>query len=345
MPPDYQLHSLRLRAAGSTAAVRNRLCRILQHKGAEPVEAGDGADLRVELDVRAPPNSPPDEARHVGTSARCGIEVWDAPERTSLCHENASVVVHPEAGRAEGQVHPALLDRPGAGRRDPLFHLVVLSLVVLLRSQGWFPLHAAALARGGHGVLCPARSGQGKTTIALSLLRHGWGALSDDTVLLRATDNRVRAHAFRRPFCVDPGAADCFPELDGPDWAPSLSDASKWHVDVDRLYPGQSMSACTPRLLVLPTIADAPASRVEPIGPKPALEELLRQGSFFLSSRPEVAGRHLTVLRQLVDQARTYRLHAGRDVLETPKTAHNLLAPLLDEDSAPGGTASGEPLE
>jgi hypothetical protein len=188
-------------------------------------------------------------------------------------------------------------------------------------------------------VLCPAQSGQGKTTITLSLLRHGWTALSDDTVLLRAEDDRVNAHSFRRPLCVDPGAADYFPELNGPEWPPSLSDASKWRVEIDQLYPGQSESVCTPRLLVLPTIADAPTSRVEPIGPKPALEQLLRQGAVFLSSRPEVADRHLTVLRQLVGQTRTYRLQAGRDILSDPRTAHTLLNPLLDDGSRSGVTS------
>jgi hypothetical protein len=256
-----------------------------------------------------------------------------------LRHNDATVAVHPDAGRAEGQVHPALFEDRDRGERDPLFHLVILSLVVWLRHRGWFPLHAAALARDGHGVLCPAQSGQGKTTITLSLLRHGWAALSDDAVLLRATDHRVRAHTFRGPLCVDPEAADHFSELDGPHWPPSLSDASKWKVEVDQLYPGQSASVCTPRLLVLPTIADAPTSRVEPIGPKPALEQLLRQGAFFLSSRPEVADRHLTVLRQLVGQTCTYRLHAGRDILNDPRTVHALLNPLLDNGSGSGVTS------
>ncbi|WP_263784468.1 hypothetical protein [Salinibacter grassmerensis] len=334
MLPDYQLHGLRLRAAGGSPAVRERLRRILRYKGAEPTRADAGADIRLAFDVHTSLKTPTGTARHVGTSAQCGIEVWDAPEQMVLVHENATAVVDPESGWAEGQVHPALLEDPDQEERDPLFHLVVLSLGLLLRHQGWFPLHAAALAHEGRGVLLPGRSGQGKTTITLSLLRHGWAALSDDTALLRATGNGVRAHAFRRPLCVDPGAANCFLELDGPDWPASLSDASKWQVGIDRLYPGQSESTCTPRLLVLPTIADAPTSRVEPIGPKPALEQLLAQSAFFLSSRPDVAGRHLSVLRRLVDQTHTHRFYAGRDVLEEPRTVHTRLAPLLPDGPA-----------
>ena len=333
---DYRLHGLRLRTVSNDAEVQTLLRRTLRYKGAEVVASDSPADATLAFRVDRSPTSPPETTRHLGTSVRCGIEVQDGPERMFLCHEDAVVRVHPDPGRAEAQVHPALLDDREVGQRNPLFHLVVLSLVILCRHRGWFPLHAAALARDGCGVLCPAQSGQGKSTITLSLLRDGWSAVSDDTVLLRNTDDRVLAHTFRRPLCVDPEAAGPFPELGGSDWSSSLSNASKWQVDAERLHPGQSVPVCTPRLLVLPTIVDAPESRAEPIGAKPALEQLLRQGAVFLTPTPRVADQHLAVLRRLVDQARTYRLHAGRDILEDPRTVHGLLAPLLTGDSAPG---------
>ena len=336
MSSDYRLHGLCLRATSDDATIRKLLRRTLRYKGAEAVASGCSPDVTLAFRVGRSLLPPPEAAQHVGTSARCEIDVWDAPEGMLLRHNDATVAVHPDAGRAEGQVHPALFEDRDRGERDPLFHLVVLSLVVLLRHRGWFPLHAAALTRDGHGVLCPAQSGQGKTTITLSLLRYGWAALSDDTVLLRAEDDRVNAHSFRRSLCVDPGAAEPFPELHGPDWPRSLSDASKWRVEIDQLYPGQSASVCTPRLLVLPTIADAPMSRIEPIGIKPALEQLLRQTAFFLTPAPRVADRHLAVLRRLVNQSWTYRLHAGRDILNDPRTVHTLLAPLLDDGSGSG---------
>jgi hypothetical protein len=126
-----------------------------------------------------------------------------------------------------------------------------------------------------------------------------------------------------------------FPELEGPNWPASPSDPAKQAVDVEQVYPGQSIATCTPRLLVLPEITGAPGSRVEPIGPKPALDRLLAQGAFFLSATPRVADRHLAVLRRLVGQAQAYRFRAGRDVLEEPGKVHELLAPLVKESPAP----------
>ncbi|WP_103019779.1 hypothetical protein [Salinibacter altiplanensis] len=333
MSLSYRLHGLRLRAASDDAGIQNLLRRTLRYKGAEPHSADEPADLTLSFCVGRPPLDRPRAARHVGTSARCGIEVWNAPEHMVLRHEDATVAVRLETGRADGTVRPALLDARTQKARDPLFHLVVLSLGLLCRHRGWFPLHAAALAHDGRGLLCPARSGQGKTTVALSLLRNGWAHVSDDTVLLREEEGRAVAHSFRGPVCVGPEAMEHFPELMGPDWPASLSNSAKWAVDAEQISLGPSRPACTPRLLVLPEIDGGPDSHVESIGPKPALDQLLAQGAFFLSPTPRIADRHLTVLRRLVEQTRAYRFRAGHDVLEDPGRVHELLAPLMKEST------------
>jgi hypothetical protein len=254
-----------------------------------------------------------------------------------LQYEDVTVELHPGAGLAEAAVPPDLLtSRPDRRHSALLSYMVALSLAILLRTHGWFPLHAAGLTREGRGVLLTADSGHGKTTTALSLVRKGWGYLSDDTVLLHPEDGKIRAYSFRRDFCVDPGLTAHFPKLDGPEWPPAPNDASKWRVDPSQIYPGHPTATCTPALVVLPTLADAAQSHVEPVGTKPALEQLLNQGGFFLAPGSDTAGRHLTVLRRLIGQARTYRLHAGRDILEDPHAAHTLLAPLLKDAPVPG---------
>jgi len=252
-----------------------------------------------------------------------------------LRHGDATVVLHVKTGTAEATITPDVLSAHDHHRRDPLFYLITSSLVILLRYRGWYALHTAALALEGRGLLLVAQSDSGKSTAALNLVRQGWHYLSDDTVLLHAEADRVQAYAFRRNFCVDPDATAHFPELGDHDWPPSLSDPQKWQVDVDRLHPGQFVPVCTPRVLVLPEIVDAPESRVEPVDAKVALAQLVDQGALFLTPSPDVARRHLDVLAQLVNQSRAYRLHAGRDLLHTPRTLHALLAPLLSTDSSP----------
>jgi hypothetical protein len=252
-----------------------------------------------------------------------------------LRHGDATVVLHVKTGTAEATITPDVLSAHHHHRRNPLCYLITSSLVILLRYGGWYALHTAALALDGCGLLLVAQSDSGKSTATLNLVRQGWRYLSDDTVLLHTEDDRVQAYAFRRHFCVDPDATAHFPELGGHDWPPSLSDAQKWQVDVDRLYPDQFAPVCTPRVLVLPEIVDSPESHVEPVDAKVALAQLVDQGALFLTPSPDVARRHLDVLAQLVNQSRTYQLRAGRDLLRTSRTIHALLAPLLRADASP----------
>lgn len=335
MPQHYHLHGLRIRSASDHPAVDQMLRRTLRYKGAEATAGADAADLMLDFSLERAAPAIPDAARHLGDSEHGDIGVWTTDDRMFLRRGDAMVSLHPASGRAEAALAPDLLAAHATQRRDPLFYLITFSLVILLRYRGWFALHTAALARDGRGLLLVAQSDSGKSTTTLNLVRHGWHYLSDDTVLLRPVGDRVQAHSFRRNFCVDPDATAHFPELAGHDWPPSLSDATKWQVDVELIYPGQFTPTCTPHLLVLPEIADAPESRVEPVDAKVALAQLLDQGAFFLTPDRSIASRHLDLFSQLIDQTRTYRLHAGRDLLEDDRTIHALLAPLLDPNTAP----------
>lgn len=306
------------------------LHRTLRYKGAKAAPDSEDPDVALDFCADRALASLPKDSRHVDTTEHGDIEVWKTSDRMVLRREETTVDIHPNTGTAKGAIDPDLPTVHAHRRRSPLFYLITISLAVLLRHRGWFPLHAAGLSRSGRGVLFPAGSGRGKSTAALDLVQSGWQCLSDDSVLLRSGDDEIRAYSYRPDFCVDPGMEAHFPELESPEWPPSLSDSSKWQVDTDRIYPGQSIPSCTPRLVVLPEIADAAESSVEPVAAKPALEALIGQGAFLLTPDPSVADRHLTLLRHLLDQSRTYRLHAGRDVLETSDALHDMLAPLLE---------------
>lgn len=334
MPSFYRLHGILLRVDSDDRNVGDMLDRTIRYKGADPVDPADDAALTLDVAVDRGPARRPDTARHVATTEHCDIDVWRTEEGMLLCVGATTVEIRTDEGTARGAIAPELLAARSERRRDPLYYLITLSLVILLRSRGWFPLHAAALARDGRGILLTARSGSGKSTAALTLVRSGWAYVSDDTVLLRAAGDRIGAYAFRRNFCIDPSMARHFPQLEGTDWPVSLSDASKWQVDPAQVYSGSRALSCTPRVVVLPTLVEAAESRVEPVGAKVVLEQLIRQGAFLLTSDSDAADRHLAALRQLLDQSHTYRFHAGRDVLEDPGTLHGHFSPLLE--TAPG---------
>jgi hypothetical protein len=338
----YHLHGLTIAAASNDPAVQQALGRTLRYKGAEmqpeprlepkaESTPPDQADLRLFFDRDAGP-SWPEAATHLGTGDRVGVEVWSASEQMLLRWKETVVTCLPRTGIAQGFVSNSVLTAHREKRRSPLFYLITLSLVILLRHRGWYPLHTAALTREGRGVLLVGPSDRGKSTAALNLVRSGWGYLSDDTVLLRQAGGETQAYSFRRNFCVDPDATEHFPELGAQTWPSSLSDASKWQVDIEDVYPGQFQPCCTPRILLLPEIVDASRSRVEPADPKTALSALLTQGAFFLVPNRDIADSHLDVLGILTRQSKTYHLQAGRDARDDPGALDALVQPLIDEN-------------
>lgn len=343
MRQHYRLHGLHLRTVSNHPAVQRLLHHTLRCKGAKQIDKDtplppDSIDATLDFSVDRASPPPPVDAHHITTGEHFGIDAWRTSGQMILHYGDTTITLNSETGVAEGAIATDLLGTsPKSRDQSILYYLAAFSLSILLRARGWYPLHAAALVYDGRGILLPARSGQGKSTIALSLLRNGWTALSDDTVLLRFEEDQITTYSFRRDFRVGRDTAACFPEFDGPNWPTALSDPSKWRVDIDRIYPGQSASSCTSHLLVVPEIVDAPTSHVEPIGPKPALEQLLNEGGFFFAPDSNVANRHLAVLRHLTNQTRTYRLHAGRDILENPRTPHTLLTPLFREPTPPDG--------
>jgi hypothetical protein len=61
-----------------------------------------------------------------------------------------------------------------------------------LQSQ-WTPIHAAAVALGGAGILIVGNSGAGKTSLAVGCALAGWDYLGDDAVIVRADPPTVGA--------------------------------------------------------------------------------------------------------------------------------------------------------
>ena len=326
----FCLHGVRIEVRSNTAAVADQVAEALQYKGATPVESPQAGDLQLDVGRAQERISVPDAADCLG-NGQADLRIWRTAEAFYVERDAFGAVIHPNDATARIILPPAPSERDAA-HRDLLFYLVTHSLVLLLRYRGWFALHTAALAQDrGRGLLLVATRDSGKSTTALNLVRSGWRHLSDDTVLLRRTSGGVRAWSFRRDFCVDPEAAELFPELKTRSWPPSLSNSSKWRVDMRHLYPGQFVASCRPRAIVLPEITKAPLSTLEPALPIDGLAALTRQSALLLTPERGVASRQLTLLRDLLQQASCYRLRAGRDLIEQPEAAHNLLSPCVAE--------------
>lgn len=223
-------------------------------------------------------------------------------------------------GRADGYLikpetlHPNLIEY--------LFHLASTEL---LRHQGLYTIHAAALEKHGRGILIAGNSGRGKTTSSLSLLRSGYRYLSDDHPLLQDAGTHVDVLPFPTKINVTRSTIELFPELADVSDHATHAGSRKWSFHAEDLYPTPLGERCRATMMLFPHVVDADHSRLELLSKRQALELLLPQA--LLVFDPEVAARGFQVLAKLTRQVDCFRLHFGRDIFDLP----NLLTPVLEQ--------------
>ncbi len=197
-----------------------------------------------------------------------------------------------------------------AGDIEFLAHLCfTLPLAELLKREGLYMIHAAGLCLDGKGLLVAGASASGKTTLAISLLRGGFGFLSDDTTFF-TTSRGLRALAFPDEIDVTERTAGYFPELRNLAKRSSSPRRHKHSFNFTHLYSTGPTWECTPAVLVFPRAVGASESVLTSMPKSEALIELLCN---VVRTETRSAQAHLDALAALVKQCRCYRLHAGRD--------------------------------
>jgi hypothetical protein len=177
-------------------------------------------------------------------------------------------------GRGKAQFAPSFVEKPPLLQRN----FWAFGLLKLLRPLRFYSLHAAGVvSREGMSLLIVGASGGGKSTLAIGLIRQGWGYLSDDAVLLRLRLEGVEALALRKPFAVDVGAAAAYADLPFGEEAPDTAGGRRRRVRIEEAYPGQYVPGCLPRVLLFSRIVPQAQSALHPLDRLSALRQLLAQ--------------------------------------------------------------------
>ena len=113
-----------------------------------------------------------------------------------------------EVGDTRG--HPRRWPDASAATID-LLDRIVHGVLAALYERGIYAIHAGACVYRGGAVLIAGRSGQGKTTLVLGLLRHGFGLLSDEFAV--AEPGTQRLLPYQRSIHIRPGTPELIPEL------------------------------------------------------------------------------------------------------------------------------------
>jgi len=221
-----------------------------------------------------------------------------------------------------------------AHARHPVAIINTLSYAVqaALRRCGLYVLHAAGALEPESGVslVVVGNSNSGKSSLTIRLAKAGWRYLSDDMLVLGENSGAIEAWALRRIFSVSASSlAGC--HLDGIEEAlgsPVNSDSSKRRLEPSITFPGSFVESCQPRVLLFPTLTGETQSSVAKISTGEAMARLIRQCPW--ASYDASTGReHLRVLALLAKQSVSYKLSAGRDLIEDATSAPKLLASCL----------------
>jgi hypothetical protein len=162
-----------------------------------------------------------------------------------------------------------------------LFDRLVHALLERLLAQGIYVVHAGAIVFRGGALALAGRSGQGKTTLTLGLLRCGLGLLSDEFAVIEPDERLLQP--YHRSLHVRPGTPELIPELRFLHQRPrhELGGGSEWALtpgDLEAALPGCLATAAPLRYVLLlegtPSADRTPA--ITPIPAALAALELLR---------------------------------------------------------------------
>lgn len=194
-----------------------------------------------------------------------------------------------------------------------LLDRIVHGVLAELYQRGIYAIHAGAVVGPQGALLIAGRSGQGKTTLVLGMLRNGFGLLSDEFAVAEPASQRLLP--YRRSIHIRPGTPELIPELafvaDRPQVR--LGGGIEWTLtpdDLARAFPGCLAEAAPLRGVLL--LDGAPRPGAEPaITPLPAALatiELLR-GTWAVS---QDFGGGLARLGALLSGVPCARLRAGK---------------------------------
>ncbi|MDT7041593.1 hypothetical protein [Candidatus Nitronereus thalassa] len=223
-----------------------------------------------------------------------------------------------------GALARAYLVKPESMDLELRSFFVNVAIAELLRWKGLYEIHAVAMERFGKGVMIAGKPGLGKTTAGLSLLRAGYGFISDDFPFLRIKESRIEILAGHDRIDVREKTLGFFPELQTiPLTRRDRSKKDSFYVN--DLFPGTKVDSCECHLLLFPQVVSEKQSYLKPMSKHLALKELLPQG--LLIHDKEIAKREFQLYSTLVERTPCYRLHYGEDRWDLP----TLLDPILQK--------------
>jgi len=213
-------------------------------------------------------------------------------------------------GEAIGYVTPAVAQREDVLR----VALVEGPILFLIGPPRTAVFHAAALARGDHGLILVGHPGSGKSTLTYACVRRGYSIVAEDAIFVPPKEGLLTIWGMARYLYLLPDAVRFFPELQNKAATVQLNGEVKIALDLDEIRPGATRLHIGAGPLVLLRRNSGPDSRLVACDPAEVL-----QGMMFTTSRAhqrmpeEVLALHHQVANRLAEQG-AFVLYAGSDL-------------------------------
>jgi hypothetical protein len=218
------------------------------------------------------------------------------------------------AGTTRGRMVAEALDTYGVFE-----DVLAVGLSPHLRRRDMFLIHAFAAARHGQAVLLVGGIGSGKTTTGMALLDAGWRLLSNDSPIITA-----EAHVLSYPGLLA-AHPDTFARFSAAEQLANVvpTDGDKITVRAETIWPGVWVDQAVPEAIMFLQIEPRAEHSLEPLTQPEALRGLLPHAVEQWDQR--MIGRHLQVLRSLVERAPAFRLRLGPNVPSIPDLLDQVL--------------------
>jgi hypothetical protein len=270
---------------------------------------------------------PPQAPQHVPSFEVADGGLCHADKTTYYFRNHSSVVV---AGGHSPHVDVWFGEHEPVRERQAIARLIFNAAMTAMRRCGLYQLHGAGLiAPDGAGMIISGPSGSGKSTFATQLASVGWQYLSDDSLLLGASERGIQAHALRRVFALTESGVTTARGFDVqlPPTNVESFDPLKQRFEPAEVFPDRFAIQCLPKKLFFSRITHEAATRNRTLSPAETMAQLLRMCPWAAYDKA-VAEPHLRVLEKLARQATGFELLAGKDLLGDPDlTADYLLRP------------------
>ena len=202
---------------------------------------------------------------------------------------------------------------------DDVVNFLLYHILARVREQDaeFLLIHAGSVATPrGEGVLLPAASGFGKTTLVTGLIRAGFGFLSDEIGVIDHRTGMLRPYP--RALNFKEGAVAIFPDLPSPGSAAPF-ERSYGYLRAEEIRPDVMVNACEVRFVITPRYQDGAATMVTPLSPAATVRELWTNAI----NVQTYGARALPILAEIARRTRGYRL-VSRDLGEAVRAVADL---------------------